>query len=119
MTEHPKALAARQQAEEIRDAKAAQLRATRLELAELEKWYKLKFIDITPHPERSTTGMTIAYRGNKVLQVSVASRNPVDKYSKLQGRLAAARSFEKERLVHLRKPLGIKPHQFLRHVFTY
>jgi hypothetical protein len=117
--EHPKALAARLQAQQAREEKARR-RADLRALAEgIAEDCKLQFIDLTPRPDRLGQGMTVAYNGRSVLRVSTSIRNPADKYDKLRGRAEAANAFEEGRYIYLRKPSNVKAATFLRLVFAY
>ena len=119
LSNHPKAVAARERASAQQVQLLQQRTAKQDLLSFLADENRLSFLDITPAPNRLTNGMTIAYTGDRVLKVSTAIRNPVDQYSKLDGRVAAAEAFNDGRWIYLRRPNGIKVTTFLRGVFSF
>jgi hypothetical protein len=118
-TEHPKAIAARALSMKNKEALLARRAEMRKRTDYLVTAHHLKFVDITPHPGRISSGITIAYSGDSVLKVSTAIRNPADQYNKLQGRYEAARARNDGHWIYLKKPKGFRTTEFLRIVFEY
>jgi hypothetical protein len=119
--DHPKAIAAREQAKLYKEVVSAYRAGRRAALDELTRVHRLKFVDLKPFPDAQNIGMTIAYTDDgRILRVGTSLRNPSDQYNKMEGRVVAARSFSRGNFVLLRKPKGVQTAKFIRTTFeTY
>ena len=106
--EHPKAIAAREAAEQNRAIRNLE----RAKIAYAKAKHGVRFLTVGKY--------TICYRIDRrdVIELSTAIKHPNDRFDKHVGQLTALQRFAANNRIHLKSPQGFPPKQFLQLAFS-
>ena len=106
--EHPKAIAARAEAEQNRAIRTVE----RTKIAKAKREHGVRFLTVGKY--------TICYRVDRrdVIELSTTIKHPNDRFDKHVGQLTALQRFAANNRIHLKSEQGFPPKQFLELAFS-